>query len=258
MPIPDINTRITDQSIYPDKVEVSIGYRVTGMGSWRDFFARMTGGDWTRVPRRPLLLRNSMSNEPFPLPVEVTVSYSPRRSLLSFIVTLNALAHFHAQRTDYDEVGNPEGCTNWLHRDTNINNIRARLCHHLEERIEAAVHDIPDLPVFEDLTLDLRSVNLHAIELCVDLATPRGEFFIRRVTPRFLQRFNHVEQRFYGAARGSLQITSDHTLVRGYGVAGQHCKIYRKTDRRVRIEIALKRQTLDRILPTRSLIRECA
>jgi hypothetical protein len=88
------------------------------------------------------------------------------------------------------------------------------------------------------------------------LATSRGEFFIRRITPRFLQQFNHVGQRFYDASRGSREIISYRTLVRGYGVARQHCKVYRKADRRVRIEVALKRETLQRMLPTRSLMEE--
>jgi hypothetical protein len=255
MPIPNTNTRITDQSLYPDRVEVSIGYRVPEMGSWRDFLERMTRAGWTRVPGKPLL-RASLPHEAFPLPVGVTVSYNPHRHLLTFIVTLNALSDFHARRTDYDEVGYPAGRTNWLHRNTNINNICAQLCHHLEDRVNATVLDIPCLPVFEDVTLYLRSVNLHAIELCVDLATPNGALFIRRVTRRFLHRFNRVDQRFYGAAQGSLEVHSDNTLVRGFGVAGQHCKLYRKTDRRVRFEVTLGKHALQGMLGTRSLMRE--
>jgi hypothetical protein len=205
MPIPDINTHITDQSIYPDKVEVSMSYGVSGMGSWIDFLGRMTRGGWTRVPGKRLL-RTSLPQE---------ASYNPHENFLTFIVTLNALSDFHLRRNDYDEVGNPAESTNWLHQTTNMNNIRAHLCHHLGDRIGATALDIPCLEVFEDVTLYLRSVKLHAIELCVDIATDRGEFLIKRVTPRFLQRFNHVEQRFMGPLeeRWKLAATSPKSAV---------------------------------------------
>src|SRR5690349_6310111 len=227
MPIPNINSLIDHTSLYPDRVLISVTCGVTGMGSWLDFSSSMERGGWHRIPGKSSL-RTSLDDGAFPLPVNATVSYNPLGRFLTFIVSLNALTDFHARRRDYDETGYPAGTTNWLHPQTNVTNIRARLCHHLNDRIMAAVLHLNALPLFQETSviLYLRSVRLHSLELCVDLMTPRGELFVARVAPRFLHRYNHVQRRFYSAAHGLLEVVSNQMLVRGFGAHEQNCKLY--------------------------------
>ncbi len=85
----------------------------------------------------------------------------------------------------------------------------------------------------------LLAMKLSSVELCTDLATTCSHYRLRRLAPRFRERFNRIVAVKYGAtANGYAELTHDANMLRGYRAVGQCMKAYEKTGERLRLEFS--------------------
>jgi hypothetical protein len=213
MSLPNTNTIIQPQNIYPDRFLVSYTYRTTGISD-RGLFRSILSGQGFRGSNRSLV--RSFEQEGYINPIRVCASFVPYRTPTAvFTAHFNALADIHDRSADYgDETtraylelhqrGEPE--LNWLHGDQVDDNIQQRIIGHLWERIillETQILEIAHSLVRGgpfDRTAFLSAMKFALVELCVDLRTCDPHFCLRRIAPHFKLRFNRVVANRYGSS----------------------------------------------------------
>ena len=249
MPLPVVNSEIRLCNVYPDRVDIMFTIDVYNHDARRilidDIKSITTSG-----ARRGFINCNTNT-----IAASISlINKNPAGNKIFVYVNINILQTFANINSPIlaCEIST-DGKQNLLNSDIIINDMRLILYEAdqyieevrlmLSDRIEVVSREIGDgqYAILSDAAVT-------SVEVAVDCHTPNPSAFVESLRPVFCRYFNSVKITDYErSGSGYLGFEGPSLFVQGFIRKGERAKAYEKTNRRVRLEVTLDKNSLNRL-----------
>ncbi len=261
MPLPSIDSPISQYSLFPDRLELTFPYHspisrdaLYSALRARRFKFRREKGHWAgdvsyglplarmphaprRVLVRPQLLSVAVSRKNQEQPIYLSVSINPLRELRHFMGTVRDERACIREEDNWfpAQYASLDMRDVWRFTDELIAVVFGTVTAFLNEIHEAAGMACE---------ADVNSAVIRSLEIALDLAAANPRQLVIEMAHVFDAQFKHVEHRLFRSSATLVQAPGAAWMLSGYRAANQRYKVYAKTDRRVRFECQMSRRAI--------------
>ncbi len=250
MTLPNINSTINPNQIYPDRIELYGQYSSTGRFRYSDFqssLRQFSGGTASSgVTRFDLFDQDGL------IFGRVEIRRAQSSNILLAKQIIDPLSYVRACAEMQEETETPLNrlWTNYLPQVLVEADNRPiwDAANELISRAENQVFELLNLVGEQSsvgVSFELENLTVHELELCCDYGTPDPDNLVEALVPVFRRHYRNAREHVYAGSVQTRGLDGDSAMVSGFLRNHERMKAYVKTNRRLRLECQLGQRALE-------------